>query len=192
MRSRLADRAITGSRTSQPAIGTVDVAVAQGAAVQQAEPVEQEVRVRAGAVEMPVPCGPFLIAMGGADGAVHVPHDRLETFAVVEPVDPLAVQVGQRGPVLRCGPTPDLTPHRIEGQLVSVVDLLVASKTPADRLPEQPAAPMDRVLAPPVVAHHQETAIRTDLRAAEFQPHPAIEIDPVPRPEPAPSGWSMG
>jgi len=65
-----------------PAIGTVDVAVAvaQGAAVQQAEPDEQEVRVRAGAVEMPVPCGPFLIAMGGADGAVHVQHDRLETF----------------------------------------------------------------------------------------------------------------
>ncbi len=99
-----------------PAIGTVDVAVVQGAAVQQAEPVEQEVRVRAGAVEMPVPCGPFLIAMGGADGAVHVPHDMLETFAVVEPVEPLAVQVGQRGPVLRRGQRPGLEPPHLRGR----------------------------------------------------------------------------
>jgi hypothetical protein len=41
-----------------PAVGAVDVAIAQGAAFQHAELVEQEVRVIAGAVEMPVPGGP--------------------------------------------------------------------------------------------------------------------------------------
>ena len=78
MMSRLAYRVMTGSRTSLPAICAVDVAVAQGAAFQHAELVEQEDRVITGAVEMPVPGGPFLIAMGGADRAVHVQHDVLQ------------------------------------------------------------------------------------------------------------------
>jgi hypothetical protein len=49
-----------------PAVSAVNVAIAQGTAFQHAELVEQEVRVIAVAVEMPVPCGPFLIAMSGA------------------------------------------------------------------------------------------------------------------------------
>ena len=57
--------------------------MAQGAAFQHAELVEQKVRVVAGAVEMPVPDGPFLIPMGGADRAVHVQHDVLQPVAVM-------------------------------------------------------------------------------------------------------------
>ena len=79
-----------------PTVGAVDVAIAQGAALQHAELVEQEVRVVASAVEMPVPGCAFLIAMGRADGAVHVQHDVLQPVAVVEAVNPRAIQIGQR------------------------------------------------------------------------------------------------
>src|SRR3546814_4149634 len=82
-----------------PAIGAVDIAVTQGAALQHAKLVEQEDGVIAGAVEMPVPGSTFLIAVGGADRAVHVQHDVFQPVAVMKPVDPLAVQIGQRRPV---------------------------------------------------------------------------------------------
>ena len=59
------------------AIGAMDVAVAQGTAFQHAELVEQEVRMVAGAIEMPDPGGTFLIAVGGADRAVHVLARRM-------------------------------------------------------------------------------------------------------------------
>src|SRR3546814_10175632 len=48
---------------------------------------------------MPVPGSTFLIAVGGADRAVHVQHDVFQPAAVMKPVDPLAVQIGQRRPV---------------------------------------------------------------------------------------------
>ena len=54
-----------GIKDLLPAIGTVYVAVAQGAAFQHAEMIEQEVRVKAAAIERPVPGGPFLIAWVG-------------------------------------------------------------------------------------------------------------------------------
>ncbi|MFT5870414.1 MAG: hypothetical protein ACI8TF_002538 [Paracoccaceae bacterium] len=54
------------------AVSAVNVAIAQGAAFQHAELVEEEVRVIAIAVEMPPPCGAFLIAMGRPGRAVHV------------------------------------------------------------------------------------------------------------------------
>ncbi len=81
----------------------MDITIAQGAALQHAELVEQEAWVITSAVEMPVSGHAFLIAMGGTDGAVHFQHDILETVAVVETVDPLPVQIGQRRPVLRHG-----------------------------------------------------------------------------------------
>jgi hypothetical protein len=46
---------------------------------------------------MSVPGGTFLVPMGGADRAVHVQHDMLQAIAIMKPVDPLPVQVGQRG-----------------------------------------------------------------------------------------------
>jgi hypothetical protein len=99
-----------------PAIGTVDVAIAQGAAFQHAELVEQEVRVLAGAVEVPVPGRPFLIAVGRADGAIHVQHDILQPVAIMEAVDPLPVQVGKRRPVLWQGQRLGLEPPHLRGR----------------------------------------------------------------------------
>ena len=64
-----------GVENIPPAIRAVDIAMAQGAAFQHAELVEQKIRMVAGAVEMPVPGGPFLIAMGRADRAVHIQND---------------------------------------------------------------------------------------------------------------------
>ena len=86
-----------------PAVSTVDVATAQGAAFQHAELVEQEVRVVAGAVKMPVPGRAFLITMGRADRAVHVQHDVLQPVAIMKAVNPRAVQIGKRCPVLGQG-----------------------------------------------------------------------------------------
>ena len=157
-----------------PAIGVVDVAVAQGAAFQHAELVEQEKRVVAAEVEMAVPGGPFLITMGQADGTVHVQHDVLQPVVIVEPVDPLAVQVGQSRPVpgqsqrigleepphLRCGgrpcidgaPTHNLPHDRITGEPVRIVDILLACEPPMDRLPKQAVEPVDGVLAQTAIA----------------------------------------
>ncbi|GGC10431.1 hypothetical protein GCM10011363_28920 [Marivita lacus] len=70
-----------------PAIGVVDVAMAQDAAFQHTEPVEQKIRVIAGAVEVPVPGGTFLIAVCRADGTVRVEHDIRQLVAVMEPID---------------------------------------------------------------------------------------------------------
>ena len=96
-----------------PAIGAVDVAVTQGTALQHAELVEQEVGVVAGAVEMPIPGGPFLIAVGRADRAVHIQHDVIQTVSVMKPVDPLSVQIGQRRPVLDRGQCLGLEPPHL-------------------------------------------------------------------------------
>ena len=52
-----------------PAIGAVDIAMPQGAALQHAKLVQKEQRVVAGAVEMPVPGGALLIAIGRTDRA---------------------------------------------------------------------------------------------------------------------------
>ncbi len=195
----------------------MDVAVPQGAAFEHAKLIEQEVRVVAAAVEMPVPGRAFLIAMGGADRAVHVQHDVLQPVAIMEAVDPLAVQIGQRGPVLGQGqrlglepphlrgrgcprinsaPAHNLAHDWIKGETVSVIHILVARQSPIDRLPEQPVEPVDGVLAPSAVtqrtqrkvgqpkrtvqlAHHKQTAIRTELRAPELQPYPAVEIHSI-------------
>ena len=150
-----------------PAISAVGVAFAQGAAFQHAELVEQEVRVVAAAVEMAIPGGPFLIAVGGADRAVHIQNDILQPGAVMKPVDPLPAQIGQRCPVLGqgqrfgfepphlgsrgrlridCPTTDNLTHDRIEGQPIRVVDILVTSQPPEHRLPKQPLKPVARVL----------------------------------------------
>ena len=82
----------------------------------------------------------------------------------------------------------------IKGRTVSIVDVLVARQPPIDRLPEH--EPVDRVLAPAGVAerargdigqpervirlaHRRQTAVPTELRSPEFQPHTAVEIHPI-------------
>ena len=91
----------------------------------------------------------------------------------MKPVDPLAVQIGQRCPVLgrgqRLGLEPthlrgrgslrvnstatyNLSHDRIEGETVGIVNILIARQPPIDRLPEQPVEPVDGVLASAGVA----------------------------------------
>ena len=200
-----------------PVVGAVDIAMTQGTAFQHPELVEHKERMVAGAVEMPVPGGALLLAMGRADRAVHVQRDVLQPAAIMKPVDPLAVQIGQRLPVLghgqRLGLEPthlrgrgslrvnstaphDLTHDRVEGETVSIVNILVARQPTIDRLPKQPVDPVNNVLASAVVAqrrrregrqperviklaHHQQATVGTELRAAKFQPHPTVEINPI-------------
>ena len=78
----------------------VDIAIAHDAALQHAELVEQEVWVVAGAVEMPVLCCAFVIAMGRADLAVHVLRNVIQPVASMKAVNPRSIQLGQRRPVL--------------------------------------------------------------------------------------------
>ncbi len=173
--------------------------------------------MKASAVEVPVPSSTFLIAVRRADRAVHVQHDIPQPVLVMKPVDPLSVQIGQRLPVLGQGKrlrlepphlgsrsclrvdssaADNLTHDRIEGQPIGIVDILVSSQPPEHRLPEQAVKPVDRVLAPAIVAqhrssqirqpervihlaHHQKATVGTDLRAPELQPHARVEIDPI-------------
>ena len=182
----------------------------QGAALQHAELVEQKQRVVTAAVKMPVPGRAFLFAMGRADRTVHVQHDILQPIAVMKAGDPLAARVGRRRPVLGQGQRPGLEPSHlrcrgclridntvtdhlthdgIEGETVSVFDILVPRQPPVDRLPEQPIEPVNGVFASAAVAqgttgeirqperviqlaHHQQVTVGTELRSPEFKPHP--------------------
>ncbi len=65
---------------------------------------------------MPVPGRSFLIAMGWADRPVHLQHDVFEPLAVVEPVDPLSVQGGQRLSVLGQGQRLGFEPSHLRGR----------------------------------------------------------------------------
>ena len=78
----------------------MDVAGAQRAPFQIAELVEHEQRMIAGAGEVAVVGGAFLIAIGRADARVHVEHDAVRRAAAMHPVDPLPGEIGERGEVL--------------------------------------------------------------------------------------------
>ena len=141
---------------------------------------------------MPIPGSTFLIAMGRADRAVHVQHDVLQPIAVMEPVDPLPVQVGQRRPVLghskRLGLEPshlrgrcrlrvngtaahDLAHDRVNGQSISIVDVLVSSQSPEHRLPKQPVKTMDGVLAASGVSQRRCRQIGQPERVIKLPHH---------------------
>lgn len=100
-------------KDAPPAVSAVDVAMPQGTTFQHAELVEPDIRVITGAVEMAVPGGPFLIAMGGADRAGHVQHNIPQAIAIMKPVNPLPVQIGQRRPLLGKGQRLGLEPPHL-------------------------------------------------------------------------------
>jgi hypothetical protein len=66
-----------GFENALPAIGAVNVAGTKCAAFQIAELIEQEQRMIAGAVVVPVPDAVLLLAMGRADAGVHVERHPL-------------------------------------------------------------------------------------------------------------------
>ena len=135
-------------------------------------------------------------------------------------VNPLAVRIVQSLPVLAHGQRSGLEPPHlrgrdrlridgaaahhlthdgIEGETISIVDVLVARQSLVDRLAKQPV-PVDGILALTAVAqrrrreigqpkrvtklaHYQKTAVRTELCAPKFQPYPVIKIHPITPPE---------
>ena len=83
-----------------PAVRRMNVARAQRRTLQIAELVEHEQRVIAGAGEVAVVGGAFLIAMGRTDTRIHIEHDGRWRAAVTNAVDPPPRQIDERGEVL--------------------------------------------------------------------------------------------
>src|SRR4051794_18819764 len=99
-----------------PALGGVNVAGPQGTAFQVTELVEHEERVVAGAAEVAVVSGPFLLAKGGADTGVHVEHDPPHRTTSMDAVDPAPGQISERGQVRRLGQHLGLEPAHLAGR----------------------------------------------------------------------------
>ena len=78
----------------------MDVAGPQDAALDIAELVEDEQRVIARAAEMPVVGAAFLLPVSWALARIHVEHDPLRRSALLNLVDPLTGEIGERGKVL--------------------------------------------------------------------------------------------
>jgi hypothetical protein len=86
-----------------PAIGAVGIAFAQGTALKIAELIEHKQRVVTLAAKVTVPGRAFLIAVGGAGGAIHVQRDPLRWLRVVHGINPLPGKISQSGKVVgRC------------------------------------------------------------------------------------------
>src|SRR5674476_71497 len=109
----------------------------------------------AGAGEVAVVGGAFLVAIGLAHTRVHVEHDAVQRATAVYPVNPSPAKIGERnkvliirkplgleashlaggGCLLRCGPTANNPSHRrITPEPVGVVHVLVSGDTPKHRL----------------------------------------------------------
>src|SRR3954451_6763998 len=106
----------------------MDVARAQGAALEVAELVEDEQRVVAGAAEVPVPGRALLGPVGWALRAVHVEDDAVRRPALVHPVDPGAGQVRERGEVGLGGQPPGLEPPHLAARGRGPVEPWTASR----------------------------------------------------------------
>lgn len=158
-----------------PVGGAVDVAGTQGGAFQVAKLVEDEQRMVAGATEMAVVGGTFLLAVGGADTAVHVQHHHVGRAAGMNRVDPLPREIGQGGEVGFAGQhlgfepshlaggcgfldhrsSPNDPAHRrIMAEAVGVVHVLVPGKPTEHRLTELGDQGVATVLAGPAVGEN--------------------------------------
>ena len=154
-------------------MGAVHIAGAKRAALQIAELVEHEQRMIAGAAEMAVVGRAFLLAMGRANGAVHVEPDDLQPVPCMHSVDPDSRKSGERGEVVvdcqqlslepahlagRCAAALDSLaaddpPHRgIAPEPVGVVHILVSGEPSKDGLAKQTDDTVPTVLAGPAVS----------------------------------------
>lgn len=104
--------------------------------------------------------------------------------------------LARRGGLMIDGATTyDLTHHRIDGEIVGIVDVLVAGETTEDRLAREGDDAVQQVVTGPgvdemlayqlVKTHHvvqltveQQTAIRADRRAVKLDANPTIKIQP--------------
>ena len=158
-----------------PTIGAMHIAGTERAAFEVAELVEQEQWMVAGALIVAVPDAHLLFTMGRADARIHVEHDAARRPMGMNPVDPLAGQIGKPGQVLLCRQPARLeTPHlagrgrrsgsrlaaddpthrRIMAQAFGIIDILIPGKPPEHRLPKHPDQRMAAVLAGAVVGEH--------------------------------------
>ncbi len=110
--------------------------------------------------------------------------------------DPVMRQiVGGRAVDGQAASTSQMAHDGIKGETVSIVNVFVARQPSIDRLSKKPVNPVNGVLATAVViertrrkirqpehiiqlAHHQKTAVRTDLGTMKFQPHPGVKTKP--------------
>ncbi len=83
-----------------PPIGAVNVAAAQSAALQFAEQIEREERVKLGAFIMAVPDAHLVFAVCRADAPIRIKRDASRRTDTVNMVDPSARRIGQRRQVL--------------------------------------------------------------------------------------------
>ncbi len=111
----------------------------------------------AGASEVAVVGGAFLLAIGLAHTGVHVEHDAVQRTAAVHPLNPSPAEISERdkvllvrkplrleaphlaggGGLLRCGVTTDNPAHRrITPEPVGIVDVFVSGKATEHRLPQ--------------------------------------------------------
>lgn len=135
----------------------MNVAGAQGAALQIAELVEHEQRMIAGTFIMTVPDAHLLFAMRRAHARIHIKHHASRRTASMNAVDPLAGQIGERRQVLlqrqparleashlarrrrASGGSlaADDPAHRgIMAKTFGVVHILISGKPPEHRLPK--------------------------------------------------------
>ena len=157
---RLQDRA--------PAIGAVDIAGPEHAPLQITELVEHEEWMVAGATEVAVEGSALLFAMGRAERTVHAGHDQLRRVVAMNPLDPDAREVSERGKVVAGGKKLRLeAPHpaggsgllcnsaaagnpahrRVTSRSVSVVCVLIATEAAEGGLAKQSCQRMPAVLA---------------------------------------------
>jgi hypothetical protein len=80
-----------------PRTGTVNVAGTKGAAFQIAELIEHEERMVAGAFIVAVPDTLLLLAVSRAHTRIHVEDDASRRPAAMNPINPLARQLGESG-----------------------------------------------------------------------------------------------
>ena len=98
---------------------------------------------------MPVPGGALLRAMDRTDRTVHVQHDVLQPVAIMEPVGPLAIQIGQRRPILRRGQRPGLEPPHLRGRSCLHIDSTATDHPAHDRIEGETIGVVDVPVAKP-------------------------------------------
>ncbi len=98
---------------------------------------------------MPVPGGALLRAMDRTDRTVHVQHDVLQPVAIMEPVGPLAIQIGQRRPILRQGQRPGLEPPHLRGRSCLHIDSTATDHPAHDRIEGETISVVDVPVAKP-------------------------------------------
>ena len=121
-----------------PAVRRMDVARAQRRTLQIAELVEHEQWMVAGAGEVAVVGGTFLIAMRRTDTRIHIEHDGPQRAMAMSAIDPLPGETGERGKVLVARQPLGLEPPHLAGRGRVALDSVAADNPAHRRITPQP------------------------------------------------------